>query len=120
MIEPKVSLNLLVPSARRLSSQECEKNPKKSYSVYKLSVEYPKGKKKVKELLSVKLRNQKLISQNITMCDEAYNYMLATPASPNLIKVWKKLSLHEKLKHHFDQIAHDLRAVSYTYEVLND
>ena len=38
MVEPKVSLNLLVPGAGILSSQECEKNPKKNYDEHKVLI----------------------------------------------------------------------------------
>jgi hypothetical protein len=137
MVEPKVSLNLLVPGAGRLSSQECEKNPKESYDEHKMLLKYTKGKgkyqKEVKKLLVVKTRKQRLVSQNINICEEAYHHMLHTPTSAKLSKptkynkysevierVWDTLSVDERLRHHFDQIAFDLRAVSYSYEVLGD
>lgn len=34
--------------------------------------------------------------------------------------VWDTMTVHERLKAHFDQIAHDLGAVSYSYEILGD
>lgn len=137
MVEPKVSLSLLVPGAGMLSSQECEKNPKESYNEHKLLISYTKGKgkyqKEAKKLLVIQTRKQKMVSQNINICEEAYHHMIATPTSPKLAKptkynqfgevverVWDTLSVHERLKHHFDLIAHDLHAVSYSYEVLGD
>ena len=137
MVEPKISLSLLVPGAGMLSSQECEKNPKESYNEQKMLISYTKGKgknqKTVKKLLVVNTRKQKLVTQNINICEEAYNHMLSTPTTPKLSKptkvnkngdvierVWDTLSVHERLKHHLDLIAHDLRAVSYSYEVLGD
>lgn len=137
MVEPKISLSLLVPGAGMLSSQECDKNPQESYDEQKMLVKYTKGKgknqKEVKKLLTIKTRKQRMVSQNITICDEAYRHMIETPATPRLAKptkynkygevierVWDTLALHERLKHHFDQIAHDLRAVSYSYEILGD
>ena len=35
-------------------------------------------------------------------------------------RVWDTMTVHERLKAHFDQIAHDLGAVSYSYEILGD
>lgn len=100
-------------------------------------ISYTKGKgknqKTVKKLLVVNTRKQKLVTQNINICEEAYHHMLSTPTTPKLSKptkvnkngevikrVWDDLTVHERLKHHFDQIAHDLKAVSYSYEVLGD
>lgn len=137
MIEPKISLSLLVPGAGMLSSQECDKNPQESYDVHKMFVRYTKRKgknqKEVKKVLTVRTRKQKTISHNINICKEAYIYMTKTPTTPKLAKptkynkqgvvierVWDTLTLHERLKHHFDQIAHDFNAVSYSYEILDD
>lgn len=137
MVEPKVSLSLLVPGAGMMSSQECEKNPKESYDEHKMLISYTKGKGKsqrvAKKLLVINTRKQKLVSQNISICEEAYHHMLSTPTSHKLAKptkynkngevierVWDKLTVHERLKYHFDLIAHDLRAVSYSYEILGD
>ena len=137
MVEPKVSLSLLVPGAGMLSSQECEKNPKESYNEEKVLISYTKGKgkkrKEVKKVITVHTRKQKLVTQNISICEEGYKYMLKTPTSHKLAKptkynsfgevverVWDTLTLHERLKHHFNLIAHDLRAVSYSYEILGD
>lgn len=137
MVEPKVSLSLLVPGAGMLSSQECEKNPKESYNQCKVHLSYTKGKgknqKKVKKLLVIQTRKQKLVTQNINICEEAYKYMLSTPTSQKLAKpvkvnksgnvvkrVWDTMSEQERLNEHFKLIAHDLHAVSYSYEVLGD
>ena len=135
-MEIKVSLSLLVPGAGLLAPEFCEKNPKESYNKNKVLISFTKGKgknqKKVKELLVVNTRKQKLVTQNISICKEAYHHMLSTPTSQKLskviktnkngdiIRVWDTLSVHERLKHHFDLIAHDLRAVSYSYEILED
>ena len=77
MVEPKISLSLLVPGAGMLSSQECEKNPQESYNEHKMLIKYTKGKgkfqKEVKKLIVVKTRKQKMVSQNINICEEAYH-----------------------------------------------
>lgn len=124
MVELKISLSLLVPGAGLLSSQECEKKPKESHNEHKMLIKFTKGKGKyareAKKLLVIKTRKQKMITQNINICEEAYHHMLETPASNKMFKVWNTLTEHEKLKAHFDLIAHDLHAVSYSYEVLGD
>lgn len=124
MVEPKISLSLLVQGAGILSSQECEKNPKESYNEQKMLISFTKGKgknqKTVKKLLVINTRKQKLVTQNINICEEAYHHMLNTPTTAKLGKVWDTLSEHDRLKCHFDLIAHDLHAVSYSYEVLGD
>lgn len=137
MVEPKISLSLLVQGAGMLSSQECEKNPKESYNEHKMLISYTKGKgknqKTSKKLLVIQTRKQKLVTQNINICEEAYKHMLSTPTSAKFSKptkknkdgdvierVWDTMSVNERLKCHFDLIAHDLNAVSYSYEILGD
>lgn len=124
MIETKVSLDLRVQGARMLSSQVCEKNTE-NYEESRIFVKYAKGKDKklVKELIVIKLRKQELVSQHINICKEAYEEMLKTPV-PEFSKTkglsWNSLSKREKLKKHFDLIAHDLKAVSYTFDIIDD
>lgn len=113
---------MLVLGANLLTPEFCEKNPKESYNEQKVLVNFIKGKGKhareTKKLLVVKTRKQKMITQNINICEEAYHYMLETPTSNKMFKIWNTLTEHEKLKAHFDLIAHDLHAASYSYEVL--
>lgn len=134
MIESKVSLSLFVPGANMLSSQECEENPQESYDEHKLVLTHTKGKgkhqKEIRKVLTFSTRKQRLVTQNINICQEAYDYMLCTPTSAKLAKlintykgtmrVWDTLSIDERLKKHFDLIAHDFYAVSYSYKVLDD
>lgn len=137
MIEPKISLSLLIPGASMLSSQECDKNPKENYDENKLVFTYTKGKgknlKKIKKVVAFQTRKQRMVTQSINMCKETYEYMLETPTSPKFNKpvkrnkagivtkrVWDTMSIDERLKEHFDQIAYDLHAVSYSYEILGD
>lgn len=133
----KISLSLLVPGAVMLSSQECEENPEKSYDKHSLLIEHTKGqgkhKKAVRETINYRTRKQRLITQNINICEEAYDYMLSTPTSKKYAKpvklnkngeviqrVWDTMSIQNRLKAHFDLIAHDLGAESYSYEILGD
>lgn len=128
---------MLVPGAGLLTPEFCEKNPKESYNEQKMLIKHTKGKgkfqKEVKKLLVIKTRKQRMASQNINICEEAYRSMLDTPTSHKLAKptkldkngevierVWDTLSVHDRLKSHFNLIAHDLGAVSYSYEILGD
>lgn len=115
---------MLVQGAGLLTPEFCEKNPKTSYNEHKLSIKYTRGngkhQKVVKELLVFQTRKPRLVSQHINLCKEAYEGMLETPTSDKLKKVWRTLSVRERLKYHFDLIAHDLGAVSYNFEILDD
>ena len=131
MIEPKVRLSLKVPGAKMLSSQVCEQNPQESYNetiIYVSDIKINgKHKKEVKTPIIIKTRKQELITQNINMSKDAYEAMLETPTSAKFTKkvqgnkrIWDILSINEKLKHHFNLIANDLNAVSYSFEVLDE
>lgn len=137
MIETKLSLSLLIPGTSMLSSQECEKNPKNSYDEHKVLIKYTKGKgktqKQVKKLLTIHTSKQKLIPHHMNISEEAYKYMLETPTAHKYSKpikwnsagevvqrIWDIMSVDDRLRKHFDMVAHDLRAVSYSYEILGD
>lgn len=124
MIDIKLRLSLCVPGAQMLSKQECLKTPKESYNEHKMLIKFTKGRGKyareAKKLLVIKTRKQKMTTQIINICEEAYHHMLETPTSNKMFKVWNTLPEHEKLKAHFDLIAYDLHAVSYSYEILGD
>lgn len=137
MTELKVSLSFFVPGANMLSSQECDKNPKKNYNEDKMLIRFAKGKgkhqKEREKSLIIRTRKQKLAIQKLNICEEAYKYMLSTPTSVKLSRptkrnkdgdvierVWDTMSVHERLKKHFDLLAHDFHAVSYSYEILDN
>lgn len=124
MVETKVSLSLQVPGAGMLSPQECERNPKESYDEFRVLVRYTKGSgknaKEVKEPITIRTRKQKLIPQVINICKESYDYMLETPVSSRMARIWGSLSKRERLKAHFDLVAHDFHAASYSFEVFGD
>jgi hypothetical protein len=137
MTELKVSLSFFVPGANMLSSQECDKNPKKNYNEDKMLIRLTRGKgkhrKEREKSLIIRTRKQKLAIQKLNICEEAYKYMLSTPTSVKLSRptkrnkdgdvikrVWDTMSIHERLKKHFDLLAHDFHAVSYSYEILDN
>jgi hypothetical protein len=124
MSELKVRLNLVVPGANMLSRKECLENPENSYNSHKINLSYmeKKGrtKKLVKEILVVRTRKARTATQNIGLCQEAYEYMLNTPPSEKLLKKWATMSKKERLAAHFTLIANDFNAISFSYEVLDD
>lgn len=135
MIDNKLSLTFVIPGSTLVSSQECEKNPKKNSITHKIVLTYTKGrgkhKKVVNKSLYIKTRKCKTATQHINMSTEAYLHMLNTPTTLKLTKLvrgengelkraWDLLSNHEKLMQHLDLLAHDLKAISYEYEILND
>lgn len=131
MIEPKVRLSFIVPGAELLSSQECDENPKENYNEHNVVVKYKKGKGKqttIKtKVYKIHLRKSKTATQSINICKEAYDYMLSTPTEGKYNRltkagkrIWETMSIKDRLKMHFDSIANDLHAISYSFEVLND
>ena len=72
------------------------------------------------------LRTSTSVKRHTNICSQ----LLPLPNSPSLQRknkagdvierVWDTISVHERLKEHFDLMAHDLHAVSYSYEILGD
>lgn len=135
MNDVKISLTFVLPGSTLLSEQECSKNPKESYITHEIMVSNTKGKGKYRKTITKSLyvhtRKARTTSQHINMSTEAYLHMLSTPVNAKLTKIvkmtksgairaWDLLSKHERLTHHLDLIAHDLHAISYEYEVLED
>ncbi len=126
MVEQKISLTLLVPGKSKRSLQVCNKNPKRSHKVTQVEEE--------EKVVTIKSYNRdNVISQSMNLCVDAYKAMLSTPTHPKynkpvkynrrgevIARVWDIMSIDARLKLHFDQIAHDLGAVAYSYEVLGD
>lgn len=136
MVDNKLSLTFILPGSIMMSSQECEKNPKKNYVTHKIMMpESIKGKKMkpVYKPMTIQTRGFINASQHINMNNEAYLYMLDTPTTAKLARVvqknpktgkvkraWDLLSDKDKLKHHIDLMANDLHAISYSYEIIED
>lgn len=133
MSENKLSLTFVLPGRIIMSSQECEKNPKENYIVQKFVVPNKgnsKDKKSPVKTIYVQTRKTKNASQHLNISKEAYLNLLDTPVDikfsrlvktkKGLKRAWDLLSNQEKLKHHFDLMANDFHAISYSYEVLDD
>lgn len=136
MIDNKLSLTFILPGSTMMSSQECEKNPKKSYITHKIMMPHSIRGKRMKPIykpMFIQTRGFRNASQHINMSTEAYLYMLNTPTSAKLAKVvkinpktggtiraWDLMTEHKRLCCHLDMIANDLHAISYSYEILED
>lgn len=148
MTEVKVRLSMNVPGAQLLSSQECDKNPKKNYNVETITVEFMTKKGKLhKENIIVRTRKRRLVKQLMNISKEAYNYMTAAdqPPTERLAKklyitktigkakngkpkkvttettVWAhQFTPMKRLNWHMARIADSLGAVDYEFEVLDD
>lgn len=148
MTEVKVRLSMSVPGAQLLSEQECSKNPKKSYNVETVSVEFKTRKGKLqKENITVRTRRRRLVKQSLNISKEAYDYMTAVDQPPTE-RLAKKLYIYKtvgkgkngkpkkvkvettvwdhqfnptkRLDWHMARIAASLGAVDYQFEVLDD
>lgn len=118
--EVKLRLSLVIPGATMLSSQECDKNPKENYEDSQVVLSYTKkGGKRVTKSFKIKTRKCRTAKQNINICEDCYKYMLNTPSDAKLKRIWNNLPKGVRLKHHFDLIANDLNAISYSYEMLD-
>lgn len=131
MSENKLSLTFVLPGRTIMSSQECEKNPKENYIVQKFVVpNHGKNKKSSVKTIYVQIRKTKNASQHLNISKEAYLNLLDTPVDAKfsrLVKTkkgfkraWDLLTNQEKLKHHFDLMANDFHAISYSYEILDE
>lgn len=146
MIEPKLRLSLNVLGTKLLSSQECEENPNNSFNTHVISFSHRNKKGKlIREEIPVKTRKQGLVRQSISISKDAYNYMIAPECPPDektakrvvitkTVKksnekskkitkestVWAQLPVKQRLDWHLSRLASDLKAVSYSYEILED
>lgn len=128
MNENKISLTFVLPGRTFVSSQVCEKNPKESIGNKKIK---GKGKKFKVTPVYVQVKKTKNAFQHLNISKESYLYMLNTPTNAKLARVvkviknkamraWDLLPEDTRLKHHFDLIAHDLNAISYSYEIIEE
>lgn len=123
MSEIKVSLSLELQGSTMLSEQECSRNSRKKkdcYDYFHMEVADANGKNK--EVINVAVRKSKTVKQNIKLSKEAYDYMTDKAICPNpkLKKEWERFTVNQRLQYHCRQIAETLRAISFSFEVLDD
>ena len=127
MIEPKVSLSLVIPGATMLSSRDCEKMPKdQAYNHFTLEVfdGVKVGKKLTKKpkILHINTRKCRTVKQVLLISKTAYESMINPTAIPSasLTKSWKNMNKKQRLEYHLAEIAEGLKALSFSYTILED
>lgn len=133
MIEPKLSLTLVLQGSSMVSQQEAENKPKEFTEPNFLTIKsYDRKLKKFKkETIAFRTRKNVTVRQVLKMSQEAYEAMLEEPTNPKynkvvakvkgkLIRVWDTMSEESKIKKHCELIAHDMNALDFSFNVLED
>ena len=123
MSEIKVSVSITLQGGVMLTQAEAEQLEKNKvgtgYDLTKIKV---KGKKGNADIINMRTRKSRTVTQTISICKEAYEYMTSKDSCPPSIKqfVWTKMKPVQRLEAHLDLICKHLRGISYTYKVFDD
>lgn len=132
MVEPKLSLTLVLPGSIMVSQQVAENKPKELTEEHKMFFKNYKSKKnKGPEVIIFRTRKSIPARQVLKMSQEAYEAMLEESTSPKYnkivakvkgkpIRVWDTMSEDARIKKHCELIAHDRGAIDFSYNVLGD
>ena len=132
MVEPKLSLILVLPGSIMVSQQVAENKPEELTEEHKLLFKSYKSKKdKSPEVITFRTRKSIPVRQVLKMSQEAYKAMLEESTSPKydkviakvkgkLIRVWDTMSEDARIKKHCELIAHDIGAIDFSYNILDD
>lgn len=132
MVEPKLSLILVLPGSIMISQQVAENKPEKLTEEHKMLFKSYKSKKdKSPEVITFRTRKSIPARQVLKMTQEAYEAMLKESTSPKynkviakvkgkLIRVWDTMSEDARIKKHCELIAHDKGAIDFSYNILDD
>ena len=123
MSEIKVSVSITLQGGVVLTQAEAEQLEKNKVGTgYDLTRIRVKDKKGNADVINVRTRKFRTITQTISMCKEAYEYMTSKDSCPTSIKqyVWAKMKPIQRLEAHLDLICKHLRGISYTYKVFDD
>ena len=132
MVEPKLSLILVLPGSIMVSQQVAENKPEELTEEQKVSFKSYKPKKgKSLEVITFRTRKSIPARQVLKMFQEAYEAMLGEPTSPKynkivarvkgkFIRVWDTMSEDARIKKHCELIAHDMGAIDFSYNILGD
>lgn len=129
MYEPKVSLTLTLQGGIMVSQQVAENKPEELYTEKSINIKSYRGKNK--EPLTFKIRNTIPVKQVLKMSWNSYKDMLETPTNPKynkivaknkkgVIRVWDTMSEFNRIKKHCELIAHDMKAIDFTFNILSD
>jgi hypothetical protein len=133
MVEPKMSLIMILPGRIMVSQQVAENKPKEATELNTLKFKSfnKKAKKFVNEVITFRTRKSIPARQVLQMSKEAYKAMLEEPTSPKyskvvakvkgkLIRVWDTMSEDARIRKHCELIAHDIGAIDFDYTVFDD
>ena len=132
MIEPKLSLILVLPGSIMISQQVAENKPEELTEEHKMLFKSYKSKKdKSPEVITFRTRKSIPARQVLKMSQEAYKAMLEESTSPKydkviakvkgkLIRVWDTMSEDARIKKHCELIAKDMGAIDFSYNILDD
>ena len=123
MSEIKVSVSITLQGGVMLTQAEAEQLEKNKVGTgYDLTRIKVKGKKGNADVINVKTRKFRTVTQTISMCKEAYEYMTSKGSCPPDIKqfVWAKMKPVQRLEAHLDLVCKHLKGISYTYKVFDD
>lgn len=65
-------------------------------------------------------RESKFVNQVTQISLDSYNYFTSQESNPGFGKQWNRMSKRDRLEKHLELIANDLRAESFSYEILED
>lgn len=130
MVEPKLSLTLVLQGSNMVSQQEAENKPKEFTEPNFLTIKSYDRKLK-KETIVFRTRKNVTVRQVLKMSQEAYEAMLEEPTNPKynkvvakvkgkLIRVWDTMSEESRIKKHCELIAHDMNALDFNFNILED
>lgn len=108
MMETKLSVTFVLPG-RTMETQVAPANSKT------IKIKTKKGYKTKKVLPE---RTFIPAKQVINISEIAYKAMIENCASNKFNKMWNTMAKNERIKQHLNLIAHDLGAISFTFEVL--
>ena len=132
MVEPKLSLTIVLPGSIMVSQQAAENKPEELTEEHKVFFKSYKSKKdKSTEVITFRTRKSIPAKQVLKMSQEAYEAMLEESTSPKynkivarakgkLIRVWDTMSEDARIKKHCELIAKDMGAIGFSYNVLDD
>lgn len=123
MSEIKVSVSITLQGSVMLTQAEAEQLEKNKVGTgYDLTRIKVNGKKGNADVINVRTRKFRTVTQTISMCKEAYEYMTSKGSCPPDIKqfVWVKMKPVQRLEAHLDLVCKHLKGISYTYKVFDD
>lgn len=129
MVEPKLSLTLIIPGGIMVSQQEAENKPEEFTEPQQIKFKNSKTKKL--EVVTFRTRKAYPARQVLKMSKEAYEGMLEEPTSSKYnkivgkikgktMRVWDTMSEDARIKMHCEKIAHDRNAIEFYYNILGD